>query len=126
MTSPARMLALVALLACSGDPLAPTGATRVDLGPRFAAAWSAVEECSGLTGEREAVAVFSVAGDHIMLNGRRVLAYWSPATNSIYVAEFYLTSDPVLRHEVLHSLLHNSEHPPAYFVTRCGALVGTD
>lgn len=119
-----RLLALFAMLACSADPLAPVGAARVDLGPRFTAAWQAVQGCSGLSGRSEAVAVFSVPGDHIMLDGRKIVAYWTSSSNSIYVASFYLTSDPVLRHEILHALLHRGDHPPAYFIEKCGALVG--
>lgn len=126
MRHPARLLALAVLLACSGaDPLAPADAVRIELGPRFAAAWEAVEQCSGLTGQREAVTVYAVPGDFIMLDGRAVLAYWSPATNSIYIAAFYLTSDPLLRHEALHALIYSGEHPPAYFVAKCGSLVGS-
>ena len=121
----ARLLALALLLACGGaDSLAPASATRVDLGPRFSAAWEAVEQCSGLVGNREAVAVFSVPGDFIMLDGRRVIAYWSSASNSIYIASFYLTSDPLLRHEALHALLRSGSHPAEYFEAKCRALVG--
>lgn len=120
-----RLLAVAVLLGCSGaDPLAPDNATRIDLGPRFAAAWQAVEQCSGLTGQRDAVKLFSVPGDFVMLGGRRVLAYWSPASNAIYVASFYVTSDPLLRHEALHALIYSGEHPAAYFVAKCGSLVG--
>lgn len=95
------MLSLVVCLGCNAaDALAPAGATRVELGPRFAAAWRAVEGCSGLAGNPHGVAVFSVQEESIRRDGRAVVAYWSPATNSIYVASFYLTSDPVLRHAV--------------------------
>lgn len=126
MSHAARLFLLAALLGCGGaDSLAPADAVRIELGPRFSAAWSAVEECSGLTGRREAVAVFSVPGDFIMLDGRAVLAYWSPASNAIYVAQFYVTSDPVLRHEILHALLRSGDHPPEYFEEKCGALVGS-
>lgn len=126
MTHPARLLALALLLGCSGtDSLAPASATRVELGPRFTQAWAAIEECSGRTGRSKAVAVFSVPGDFITLSGSPVIAYWSSRSNTIYIAAFYVASDPVLRHEILHALLQSGSHPDMYFADRCGALVGT-
>lgn len=127
-----RLRRLVVCLGCLGclgcggvEMLEPAGATAVDLGARFAAAWQATEQCSGLAGEPAGVPVFSVPGDHILLDGRPVVAYWASTTNSIYIASFYLPSDPVLRHEILHSLLRTGGHPREYFVTRCGSVVGT-
>lgn len=116
---------LAILIACDvlgpAAPL-PDGAIAFLPPAEYRTWWARTEDCSGVTGDFDQVrwylvpdvSVFAtVAGPEV---GR-----WSRGGNGteIVLAGAYRDDEMVVRHEMLHALLDQSGHPPAYFVNRC-------
>ena len=51
-----------------------------------------------------------------------IAAYFSPP-DRIVIMEEYVDVNVVVRHEMLHALLRDANHPPEYFEERCGDLL---
>lgn len=89
--------------------------------------WQQVEACAGRTASFDAVRWYLIPGeDPIRVPGhdRPVLGYWDPADNRIVLIEYLPDRRaPYIRHEALHAILRRTDHPEAWFVTRCGATI---
>ena len=87
--------------------------------------WSEVEQCSGETVDMSAVKWYYVPGDGGFQAGTSadVVGVWQPAGNTITLAEYVVDNPLVVRHEMLHAVLKRVDHPPEFFVDRCGVLV---
>lgn len=123
------VLLSIAAVSCT-DPLAPLPRGAVALDPlpsQYVSWWSDVEQCSGLHGDLELVRFFVVPGaSQIPAPGHQELVqgYWDPRGNEIVIGGFYESSALLVRHEMLHALLHGGgDHPPEYFRDKCGELV---
>jgi hypothetical protein len=55
--------------------------------------------------------------------GKQVDAYWISNPDRIVLADARRNDGPIVRHEMLHALLHHSGHPRAAFLTACGGVV---
>jgi hypothetical protein len=120
------LIALLLAAACSSatDPL-PHGALPLDPPVVFTTWWEEVEGCSGQTADFSKVSWYYVPGDGGFSAGSSadVVGVWRPANNSITLAQYVIDNPLVVRHEMLHAILHRTDHPAEYFVDRCGVLV---
>ncbi len=119
MRGAVRTLVAVAGLmttACSG--FEPDGAEPIAASAQFHAWWSATEACAGLTGDLGRVEFAIVPGQAFACPTGWCVGRWEPG-HRIYLAGDYVGNELVVRHEMLHELLGQSGHPPAYFEQRC-------
>jgi hypothetical protein len=119
---------LAAALACGGDtPLAPLpdGAVLQGAPDIYGTWWHEVEQCSGKTGDFNAVSWYYVPGQYTFSSGTGadLVAVWLPSRNAIVLAEFAREDSLVVTHEELHAILRRTDHPAEYFVQKCGNLV---
>lgn len=106
------------------EPL-PVGAVPLDPPPIYRSWWQEVEACSGRSSNFDAISwyyvpnvgVFSVDSDP------NVDGYWQPYHHSITLAGFKVNDALLVRHEELHAILQTMDHPPEYFLQRCGSIV---
>jgi hypothetical protein len=104
----------------------PEGASPFTPGPVYREWWRQVEECSGKTGDFDAVSWYVVPGDipfRIPTIDKPLLGYWNSATNRIVLLEWVPSATELVRHEMLHALLRRADHPYEYFEQRCGELI---
>lgn len=90
--------------------------------------WAQMEHCSRESASFDDVRWYVVRGEEpFRVQGvdYPVVGYWDPQANRIVLLE-YLTNQraPIIRHEALHAILRRTDHPPEYFVDRCGATIG--
>lgn len=116
---------LLGLMACQGlGPAAPlpADARAMSMPPQYREWWSRTEHCSGETGALGRIEWFLVPGvSTFMAEGRERVALWthSSAGMRIVIAGAYAADELIVRHEMLHALLDQENHPAMYFVTRC-------
>jgi hypothetical protein len=86
-----------------------------------------MEACAGRAAPFDAVTWYLVPGEtpfRVPRHAQPVLGYWDPADNRIVLLEFLPERRaPYIRHEALHAILGRTDHPAAYFDTRCGATI---
>jgi len=58
--------------------------------------------------------------------GRQVVAYWIGNPDRIVLADASRDNGSIVRHEMLHALLHRNGHPRDAFLTACGGIVACD
>lgn len=103
--------ALVLLLACT-VPTAPDAFTP----PAIYRAWyDATQDCAGVT----PVHRYEALRFHVADFPPSVLGYW--AGRDIYLARDMIDWGPAVRHEMLHAILGEAGHPPAF--TACAGFV---
>ena len=120
------VVAFAAFAACQSvlDPPLPQGTRQFTPPPVFNVWWSMASECSSRTGELSDVEWFIVPGvSEFEHQGRYVSGYWSRVSNRIVLAEKAMMNGPLVRHEMLHALERNVEHPRSAFLKRCGGVV---
>jgi hypothetical protein len=107
------------------DPL-PKGAIAMDPPPViYGVYWGEISGCTGLGVSMDGIRFYYVPGDGGFSSGSSadVVGVWQPGNNSITLAEYVKDNPLVVRHEMLHAILRRTDHPPEYFVDRCGVLV---
>ncbi|MBK6457073.1 MAG: hypothetical protein IPF87_13530 [Gemmatimonadetes bacterium] len=129
---PARglLLAVLATVSCSDRlvplPL-PEGSRQFLPEPVYRAWWAQMEACAGKRASFDAVSWYVIPGEEpiaIPHHPLRALGYWDPGDNRIVLLQFLPDRRaPVVRHEALHAITRRIDHPPEYFVTRCGAVI---
>lgn len=100
----------------------PSGAVQI-AAPAIYREWLAkTEQCSGRTGDFSTLEFYVVPGVETFptSDGSKV-GEWVTAgrVNRIVIAGNYQGHEMVVRHELLHALLHAEGHPAEYFVNRC-------
>jgi hypothetical protein len=132
-TSVALILAglLSLALACKETtapaPDVPTTAVPLVTPARFALWWRLTQACSGTTGDFASVSWYVVPNTTTLdFEGEQVNGYWLGNPDRIVLADAYRTNGLLVRHEMLHALLHHSGHPRFAFVTACGGMVACD
>jgi hypothetical protein len=133
MTSGRRFLFLLAILAtaatlsaCSQlvDPKLPSDATPFSAPVVYARWWAMTQACSGLTGSLGAVSWYSTSDTLRDPNtGRIIEGYWSAGSNRVVLDADAKLDGSVVRHEMLHALLHEGGHSRAQFLARCAGVV---
>ena len=81
------------------------------------------EACSGYTRDLAAVRWYKVPGPQFTHNGQEVGGYYNIRNNQIVLAEDYVESGELVRHEMLHALLRKEGHPRAQFLGACASRV---
>lgn len=125
----ADIFVTVAFYACAAQtdpsPL-PADARPFTPEPIYREWWSQMEACSGLSKSYESVSWYVVPGEDPFVApslGKQVLGYWQRRGNRIVLLEYVPSRTELVRHEMLHALLQRGDHPRAYFVDRCGAVI---
>ena len=120
------VVAFATFAACESvlDPPLPEGARQFTPPPVYSVWWSMASECSSRAGELPDVEWFIVPGvSEFEHQGRFVSGYWSRVSNRVVLAEQAMMNGPLVRHEMLHALERNVEHPRSVFLRRCGGVV---
>ncbi|GAC1649970.1 MAG: hypothetical protein NVS4B3_07910 [Gemmatimonadaceae bacterium] len=128
----AAVLLASATVACTdvmGPKLPP--ARRFDPPVQYQTWWLEVEECSAHVAPLERVSFYRVVPepgrDSVSFRDPETQQYfhaeWVRASNAIYLAAGQVTSPQIVRHEMLHAVLHDITHPAEYFTDRCGKQV---
>ena len=134
---PARSTLLAILAACSvavavacqsiEAPVLPSGAVRLEPLAPYRLWWSVTEACSGLRGDFNSVAWYTVPNTTVFTlpdGGGIADGAWYQSGNTIVVASAGTLSGPLVRHEMLHALIGGtSGHPAEYFGSRCAGVV---
>ena len=116
-------------LACSGatEPHVALGAVPLTPPARFALWWRLTEACSGLTGDYASVQWYVVPNTTTINDqGTQVDAYWISDPDRIVLADAHKNDGPIVRHEMLHALLHRNGHPRDAYLVGCGDVVACD
>jgi hypothetical protein len=136
--SPHRRVLLVALrrmllplavggaLACHDfvDPPLPAGAEAFEAPAEYELWWQLTQACANRTAPMSRVSWYVVRGARMINDGgKMVSAYWSAGSNRIVLTEEAAKSGPVVRHEMLHSLLQGGGHSRTAFLDDCGGVV---
>jgi hypothetical protein len=58
--------------------------------------------------------------------GKQVDAYWISDPDRIVLADARRNDGPIVRHEMLHALLHRTGHPRDAYLVACGGVVACD
>jgi hypothetical protein len=120
------VLAMAALMSCDAPtaPL-PSGAQRFTPPDVFRRWWALTEQCSGLTGDFNAVAWYVVPGVNSFSgqDGEPVQGIWELRHNRIVLAGNGQLVGELVRHEMLHALVRGGGHLRSQFVGRCGGVV---
>ena len=86
-----------------------------------------MEVCSGRTGDFDAISWYYVPNALVFTGGSKpnVIGYWQPYHDSITLAGLSMNEAYLVRHEALHAILRTPDHPPQYYVEKCGTLLST-
>jgi hypothetical protein len=126
MRRPAINLLALAVVACRAHtaPL-PAGAERFSPPPIYAQWWDLTEACSGLTGDFSRVSWYRVPNSKTVPYREGVLAegLWQSGSNRIILGGDNVEKGDIVRHEMLHALVHGGGHPRAMFIGRCRGTV---
>ena len=90
--------------------------------------WNATEECSGISKNFDDILWYVVPDQQSIPthDGEKVGLWFGTISGSaIVLAGDWINSELVVRHEILHHLLKDEEHPNAYFKDRCHLTWGT-
>lgn len=83
--------------------------------------WEVVESCSGRTARFDNVRWFRA--DDLMIRGELALGAWFRTGNRIALLGSRSFPPAIVRHEMLHAILQDSDHPAEFFQSRCGDVV---
>jgi hypothetical protein len=103
-------------------PPLPIGSTHFLPPAVFREWWSATEQCAGVSKNFAEISWYVVPGRQSIptASGEKVGLWFGSASGSaIVLAGDWMHSELVVRHEILHHLLKDVEHPDTYFKDRC-------
>jgi hypothetical protein len=103
----------------------PSGSQRFAPPEVFRRWWALTEQCSGLTGNYDAVTWYVVPGAASIPgpDGSPVQGTWELNQNRIVLAGDAQFAGDLVRHEMLHALLRGGTHPRDEFIAKCGGVV---
>jgi hypothetical protein len=110
--------AALMILAAAGCRLEPTGAAAWEPPPVYREWFAKTEACSGLRGRFDRIDWYVVPGHSFPCDGGDCTAHWS-SDHTIHIAEDWVASEMVVRHEILHDLLGRAGHPEPPFGSPC-------
>jgi len=100
----------------------PSNAVAIDPPLEYAVWFERTERCAGLSGRITSIQFLVVPGvDTFPTDQGPKVGMWTRRGDhhTIIVAGNYRNHEMVVRHEMLHSLIGQSGHPPEYFAERC-------
>ena len=115
---------LVAVAGCAlvaDDTDFPSSAMPLAPPPEFRVWWEVVESCSGRSGRFDAVGWFQA--NELTVRGEVALGAWFSRGNRIALVGSESFFGPLVRHEMLHAILQDGDHPSEYFQSRCADIV---
>jgi hypothetical protein len=116
-----------AIVSCGDAATAPlpSGAQQFTPPEVFRRWWALTEQCSGLTGDYDAVAWYVVPGAASIPgpDGSPVQGTWELKHDRIVLAGDAQLAGDLVRHEMLHALLRAADHPRDAFIGKCGGVV---
>jgi hypothetical protein len=102
----------------------PDGAVPFSPPRVYAHWWAMTEQCSGITAPMAAVSWYQVPDvTRFSLGDKDVQGWWAGPGNTIVLAGAAALDGEVVRHEMLHALLHGGGHERGYFLERCAGVV---
>ncbi len=108
-------------------PDVPWRAVQVTPPPRVALWWRLAAACSGIPATPGSVSWYVVPNTNTLsFQGKTVYAYWIGDPDRIVLSETHANNGLIVRHEMLHALLHRSGHPRAACLNSCGGVVACD
>jgi hypothetical protein len=107
--------ALVLLGACGFDVV---GEQAIDAPAKYRTWWAKTEACSGLTGDFDRVEWLQVPGYGFPCSSGKCAGHWE-SDHRIFIAADWADNEMVVRHEMLHDLLHRAGHPSPPFGQGC-------
>ena len=127
------VLVLVGLLslalAChdATEPHVALGAVQITPPGRYALWWRLTQTCSGITKDYASVQWYVVPNTTTLTyQNNQVDAYWISDPDRIVLADARRNDGPIVRHEMLHALLHRNGHPRDAYLVACGGVVACD
>ena len=123
------LLPCLLLMGCSVTEPLPAGATTLIPLPVYSLWWSMAESCSGLNRPMADVSWYSVPGAEFAAGSDTLDAAYQVDKNRIIIGDNWLTNGSIVRHEMLHALVHQAggtTHPRAYFLEKCAGVVSCD
>lgn len=107
---------LLVLAACSFEP---EGAQRYEPPAIYREWFAATEACSAQRGEYFRINWFVVPGPSFTCPSGECVAHWR-GNHSVFIAQPFVESEMVIRHEMLHDIIGRPGHPDPPFVRGCG------
>ncbi|HTK49428.1 MAG TPA: hypothetical protein VL328_15725 [Gemmatimonadaceae bacterium] len=103
----------------------PSGSQRFTPPEVFRRWWALTEQCSGLTGDYDAITWYVVPGAASIPgpDGSPVQGTWELKQDRIVLAGNTQFAGDLVRHEMLHALLRGGDHPRDAFIAKCGGVV---
>jgi hypothetical protein len=118
---------MAALVSCGDATTAPlpSGSQRFTPPEVFRRWWALTEQCSGLTGDYDAITWYVVpdAASIPGPDGTPVQGTWELSQSRIVLAGDAQFAGDLVRHEMLHALLRGGDHPRDAFIGKCGGVV---
>jgi hypothetical protein len=99
----------------------PESASALHPPPEFRVWWEVVESCSGHHARFDEVRWFQT--NDLLVRGETALGAWFSSGNRIALLGSESFEGRIVRHEMLHAILHDGAHPPEYFQSQCGDAV---
>lgn len=121
----ALLLACVATIACTttSEPRYSREIVAIQPPAVYAYWWQLTETCAGLTGSMSRVNWYELPdADSVEVEGSYASGFWLPWSNTIVLAGNHDMEGPLVRHEMLHALIHGG-HERDYFIDRCAGVV---
>jgi len=112
----------LATTACSDlfEPDFPPFAVEAQPPLQYRVWWEVVESCSGRTAPFSAVSWYRAPiGSGLQVKGESAAGVWFESGNRIVIADGWKDSGPLVRHEMLHAILHTGSHPREQFRGSC-------
>jgi hypothetical protein len=121
-------LGLLATIGCYEMTGIPDRAVAMQAPAQYAAWWRLTEECSGRTIDTRAIHWYSYPGTNVpfVFDGDSAQGVWLPDDNAIIVSSAFIADGQLVRHEMLHALLHTASHPRDAFRVTCGGIVACE
>ena len=102
----------------------PSGSVPMIAPETYARWWAETEACSGRKGTIKRVNWYMVPNsDFFWYGGETYDGYWFRYHHQIILASASIPDSNVVRHEMLHDLLDDGNHPAEFFQKRCGGVV---
>lgn len=99
----------------------PASAVPMPLPPEFRVWWEALESCSGHRARFDDVRWFQTS--ELSIRGETAFGAWFPVGNRIALLGSGDFTGSIVRHEMLHAILQDGDHPSRFFESRCGDFV---
>ena len=96
----------------------PEGAVAVDPPAVFQQWWQDTESCAGRRGDFSRIQWYVVAGPSFACPDGRCLGWWSDR-HRVYLAGDWRDDELVVRHEMLHDIIGDGDHPASSFALKC-------